>query len=517
VTAAVEHPLYRPVRARIALAAWIAALGALILLVLQLPLSPRFFALVAGWCMVATASLHWLAGRRHDPVFFPARFAVFAFEVVAAAWVAHYIGASSWLATLFLLFPAIEWNMLYPGIWGLMGSLLAVVASGTLIVGEAVGFVPAGAVFPAIDPEYGDPRYALAAFFVSGSVIVGLSTVVSGYAEAGRRQSRELGGANERLREMSEDVRRSHHELEKAYTKLGNTQAELVGAAKLASLGTLIAGVAHEINTPLGALNANHDTIRRALEKLQVILEDETVDEHELDDVRRIVRAIDGVTATNNMAVARMVKMVDSLRTFGRVDRSERDHVDLHEGIESTLAILKQELNGRSIAVVRDFGDLPLVECYPDQVNQVFMNLILNGAQAIRDAGTVTIRTRPAGDAVEVEIQDTGVGIPAENLARIYDPGFTTKEKRMGMGMGLLISRRIIDRHSGELRVDSEPGVGTTFTVRLPVRLQESTDDRPAASTATTESVPAAEAAGAPATYPVQRATTRGGHRATDH
>lgn len=479
--ATTEHTLYQPARARLVVAVWALTLGALILLALQLPLSGRFFGLVVGWAMVATATLHWLAGHRESALFFPGRFALFAFEVVVAAWLAHYIGASSWLATLFLLFPAIEWNMLYPGIWGILGSLLAVVASATLIIGEAVGFVPAGAVFPTIDPEYGNPRYALAAFFVSASVIVGLSSVVSRYAEAGRRQSRKLVAANDQLREMSEDVRRSHAELETAYEKLGNTQAELIGSAKLASLGTLIAGVAHEINTPLGALYSNHDTIRRALERLQTILEDEVVEEHELEDVRRIVRAIEGVTGTNNMAVDRMVKIVDSLRTFGRVDRSDLDFADLHEGIESTLAILGHELRSHGVTVVKDYGELPRVECYPNQVHQVFMNLILNAAQAIRGTGTITIRTRRVDEHVEIEIEDTGIGIREENLVRIFDPGFTTKGRRMGMGMGLLITSQIVDRHGGRLLVSSEVGAGTTFTVRLPIALAD--DDTGAGST----------------------------------
>ncbi|MEJ2501750.1 MAG: ATP-binding protein, partial [Gemmatimonadota bacterium] len=248
--------------------------------------------------------------------------------------------------------------------------------------------------------------------------------------------------------------------------------AELLSSAKLASLGNLIAGVAHEINTPLGALHSNHDTIRRALERLQEILADEVVDEDELEDVRRIVKAIGGVTTTNNMAVDRMVKMVNSLRTFGRVDRSELDWADLHEGIESTLAIISHELKGR-ITVEKDYGELPRVECYPNQVHQVFMNLIVNASHAIKEKGTITIRTRRDGDHVSIDIQDTGTGISEENLGRIFDPGFTTKGKRMGMGMGLLITRKIVDRHAGRLTVESEVGRGTTFTVVLPIRLPD--------------------------------------------
>ena len=468
--AEVERTLYRPIRARVGVALWALALGAVFRFTMDLPLNIRFFGLVLLWIAVVAAAFRWLVGHRDVPFFFPTRFAVFSFEVLVAAWLAHYIGASSWLATLFLLFPAIEWNMLYPGTWGLAGSVLAILATGALIVGEAVGFVPAGALFSGIEPEYAEPRYALGAFFVSASVIAGLSTVVGRYAEAGRKLARDLGTANERLFEMSEDLRESHAESEAAYRQLREAQAELVSSAKLASLGMLIAGVAHEINTPLGALHSNHDTIRRAIRKLEVILEDEVVDEHELDDVRRIVQALDGVSATNNMAMERMVKIVNSLRTFGRVDRSEIDRADLHEGIESTLAIIAHKLKDR-IEVVRDFGDLPKVECFPNQIHQVFMNLIMNAVQAIRGKGTVTIRTRRAGDEVSVEIEDTGVGIPAENLTRIFDPGFTTKGTRMGMGMGLLITSQIVDRHGGRIAVESEPGKGTVFTVHLPVRL----------------------------------------------
>ncbi len=466
-------PLYHPVRARAALAAWAFGAGILFLLVLHLPLDFRFFGLTAVWFAASALSLHWLTGHRGRPYFFFFRFAIFSVEVLVAVLLAHYVGASSWLATLFLLFPTIEWNMLYPGGWGFAGSVLAIIASGTLILAEAVGTVPAGALFLTIEPEYAEPRYALAAFFISLSVIAGLSTVVGRYAEAGRRQSRELALANDRLTELSDDLRRSHSEVEEAYAQLRSTQAELVGSAKLATLGNLIAGVAHEINTPLGALHSNHDTMHRALTRLQAILADEVVDEDELEDVRRIVKAVDGVTETNNLAVDRMMRLVTSLRTFGRVDRSEVDFADLHEGLESTLAILAHELKDR-VQVAKEYGELPRVECYPNQVHQVFMNLIVNAAQAIHGSGTITIRTRHEGDQVAIDVGDTGVGITAENVARIFDPGFTTKGKRMGMGMGLLITRQIVDRHHGHIDVRSEPGRGTTFTVRLPVRLPAS-------------------------------------------
>lgn len=246
----------------------------------------------------------------------------------------------------------------------------------------------------------------------------------------------------------------------------GDAVAELVNQARLATLGMLVAGLAHEINTPLGALNSNHDLLRRALGRLQVILADEVVDPDELEEVRRIVRAFDGILQVNDMAVERMMSLVMSLRTFGRLDSAEIDRTDLHEGIDSTLAIIAHEL--KDVTVVLERGALPLIECLPHQINQVFMNLLLNARQAMPDGGTISIRTRTEGDVVAVSIADTGTGMDSQTIARIFEPGFTTKGARIGMGLGLIICRRIVDSHGGTLDVQSAPGVGSTFTVRLP-------------------------------------------------
>jgi two-component system, NtrC family, sensor kinase len=267
----------------------------------------------------------------------------------------------------------------------------------------------------------------------------------------------------------------------------GDDLADRVNEARLATLGMMVAGLAHEINTPLGALNSNHDVLRRALVKLQDILADEVVEPHELEEVRRIVRAVDGILRVNDMAVERMSGLVRSLRNFGRVDRAEIDFADLHEGIDSTLAILAHEL--RPVSVHREYGELPPVECQPQQINQVFMNLLMNARQATPEGGSITIRTTSLPDGVEVRISDTGVGIAREHAGRIFDPGFTTKGGRIGMGLGLPICRQIVDRHGGRLSVESEPGAGAAFTLRLPLRYAAS------AATATARPTPTAEAA----------------------
>jgi two-component system, NtrC family, sensor kinase len=243
--------------------------------------------------------------------------------------------------------------------------------------------------------------------------------------------------------------------------------AEVVNQAKLATLGMLVAGVAHEVNTPLGAINSNHDVLRRALAKLQDILADEVVEPHELDEVRRIVRAVDNVLRVNDIAVERMNTLVRSLRTFGRLDRAQLDWADLREGIDSTLAILAHET--RDITIDVDYDELPPVRCHPDRLNQVWMNLILNAVHAMPDGGTLTVRASTEADTARLVFADTGRGIAPEHMARIFEPGFTTKAGRVGMGLGLLIARQVIEQHRGQILVESEPGMGATFTVLLPV------------------------------------------------
>jgi two-component system, NtrC family, sensor kinase len=254
--------------------------------------------------------------------------------------------------------------------------------------------------------------------------------------------------------------------------------ADAVGAARLATLGMLLAGITHEINTPLGALASNHDTVKRSLQRLHDILADDVVDVDELLEVRRIVRALNGAMRVNDLAMQRVQELVSSLRTFGRPDRAQIDLVDIHEGIGSALLLLRHRL-GR-ITVRQEFAELPALECYPQRVNQVFMNLLLNAVQALEGAagdgagtGMITIRTRADSGSVVVEIEDDGPGMTADVLARIFEPGFTTKGSRVGMGLGLIITQQVIDQHGGSLQVRSEPGRGTTFSVRLPLRLPE--------------------------------------------
>ncbi len=267
------------------------------------------------------------------------------------------------------------------------------------------------------------------------------------------------------------DRKRAEEALQKAYDELKEKQVQLVQSEKMASLGHLVAGLAHEINTPLGTLKATLDLFLGSVEKLKGVSPDPEVPPktRERQELALFFKRAEKLISASRAAVERMVKIFESLRKFARLDRAELAEVDLHEGIENTLTLLEQEFRGR-IEVVRDFGDLPPTRCYPSRLNQVFMNLLLNASHAIEEQGQIFITTRAGNGTVLIEIRDTGRGISSENLKRIFDPGFTTKGFGVGTGLGLSIAYEVITRdHSGEIGVESELGKGTTFRITLSV------------------------------------------------
>jgi len=266
-------------------------------------------------------------------------------------------------------------------------------------------------------------------------------------------------------RRSSEELKRHAAALEAANREIRQTQAALVQSEKMASLGNLVAGIAHEINTPVGAVSSSADVMRRALGKVREALPQSTVSENR--DLKRALEVLERIGVVNQEACERIVKIVRGLRNFARLDEAERKRVDLHEGLESTLTILHHELKNR-IEVVRAYGELPEVQCFPSKLNQVFMNLLVNALQAIEGRGTITIQTESSGGHVKVAIRDTGLGIGPDIVAKIFDPGFTTKGVGVGSGLGLAICYQIAKEHGGQITVDSVPGEGSTFTLILP-------------------------------------------------
>lgn len=283
-----------------------------------------------------------------------------------------------------------------------------------------------------------------------------------------------------------EALLRANEELTELNRKLSDAQDKLVQSEKLASIGQLAAGVAHEINNPIGFIFSNFGTLEKYLGQLFDMLaayeEAEPAlagtpaaarllrlrEEIELDYLKDDIPAL---MAESKDGIQRVRKIVQDLKDFSRVDaRQEWEWVSLHTGIDSTLNIVNNEIKYKA-DVVKQYGELPDVECLPSELNQVFMNLLVNAAHAISaERGTITIRTGTQNDEAWVEISDDGCGIPAENLKRIFDPFFTTKPVGKGTGLGLSLSYGIVKKHGGRIEVASEPGRGTTFRVSVPVR-----------------------------------------------
>ena len=292
-----------------------------------------------------------------------------------------------------------------------------------------------------------------------------LLELIAGQAGIAIDNTRLYESLDERVRQRTEELGAANARLEKTLWDLRATQAQLSQAEKMAALGNLVAGIAHEINTPLGAIGSNTDVFNRALRKLEAGLGAPEAKAA----VAPVMAMLAELNENNREACRRVTAILKNLRTFVRLDEAEWKFADLREGIESTLALAAHLARGR-IEVVREFGDLPAVECRPGPINQVVMNLLVNAFQAIEGRGTVWIRTRPDGDWVSLEVEDSGSGIKPEHLPKVFDAGFTTKRVGVGTGLGLAISQRIVEEHGGRIRAESEPGRGARFVVDLPIR-----------------------------------------------
>ncbi len=275
-------------------------------------------------------------------------------------------------------------------------------------------------------------------------------------------------------------------ELANRQRELERLQAQLVHTEKMASLGQLSAGIAHELNNPAGFVYGNMDLLQGYISELAKLFDAyDTVALPEdaallVDSLKaqigyeRLMGDLNSIISDCREGAQRICDVVKNLRLFSRLDEAELKRINIHEGIDSTIRLLSSYYSTGHIVLRRDYTDLPPVNCYAGQLNQVWMNLLVNAAQAVSDQGEVTISTRRDGDSVAIAISDTGTGIPEDERSRIFDPFFTTKPIGEGTGLGLSISYGIVERHGGTIAVVSELGTGTTFTVRIPIRATES-------------------------------------------
>jgi signal transduction histidine kinase len=247
-------------------------------------------------------------------------------------------------------------------------------------------------------------------------------------------------------------------------------QERLAVQEKMASLGSLVAGVAHEVNNPIGSIIGAADVSVRCIRKLNDLVQD--IEGH--DDIKqdpRLEKASRLLFENNRViteAGTRIAEMVRSLKNFARLDEADFQKTDIHDGIENTLRLVHHEFKNK-VTVITEYGDIPNIDCYPSQLNQVFMNLFVNAAHSIDEQGMVMIRTSADGENVYVKVSDTGKGIPAEDIGKVFDPGFTTKGGLgVGTGLGLSVCYNIMQKHHGTISVKSEVGRGTEFTLTLP-------------------------------------------------
>lgn len=304
------------------------------------------------------------------------------------------------------------------------------------------------------------------------------------YTENSRRlsiYSKELEENSKRLEEAKSQLEEYSRTLEEKVDvrtrEVREKQAQLVQSSKMASLGSLVAGVAHEINTPVGAINSMHNTLMRAVDKLKGEIED-TLRQNKLETEKFAgsIAAIDEANEVIRSGTERVIDIVRRLRSFARLDEAELKNASIHEGLEDTLTIIHHQIK-HDIKIVKNYGDIPYISCYPGRLNQVFLNLLINAKQAIKDKGEITLTTYVKNNRVHIEIKDNGQGISPVNLPKIFDPGFTTKGVGIGTGLGLSICYQIIQDHRGEIKAESQVGQGTTFTISLPMDLETILDN----------------------------------------
>jgi len=302
------------------------------------------------------------------------------------------------------------------------------------------------------------------------------------------RKNQELKLQHKALLELNEQL---DQRVQLRTTELENALAQLLQSEKMASIGQLAAGVAHEINNPIGFVSSNLGTLRHYIENLLRMLSAYEKSENEITpetrealaelkqqtDITYLREDVGNLLSESMDGLQRVKRIVQDLKDFSHVDENGMQSANLEQGLDSTLNVVGNELKYKT-KVVKEYGGIPNIECIPAQLNQVFMNLLVNAVQAIENHGQITIRTGQEEAFVWVEVEDTGKGINPEHLDRIFDPFFTTKPVGSGTGLGLSLSYGIVQKHGGRIEVKSEVGKGTTMRVWLPAKPDDACHNR---------------------------------------
>lgn len=262
--------------------------------------------------------------------------------------------------------------------------------------------------------------------------------------------SSQLSNAITRAELYQKNIR-TVNELKNTLKELKETQIQLINSEKMASLGQLVAGVAHEINTPVASIKSNNGIVAKLLG---------TIEDTELKEMLTDINEID------KEAVSRISSIVTSLKKFVRLDEAELQEADINKELDLTLELIRHETKNR-IEIIKNYGEIPVIKCFPNMLNQVFTNILINACQAIEGSGKITITTEYNNKKLIVKIKDTGRGIPRNQLNKIFTAGFTTKSSGVGTGLGLAICSKIIEKHHGEIIVNSEVGKGSEFIITI--------------------------------------------------
>lgn len=336
----------------------------------------------------------------------------------------------------------------------------------------------------ALEKEAQKRRYLILVFIFLSCLLI---LIVIGYISK-QKDNRLLKQQKEAILNVNKELKTKNDAVESGIKKLKDTQSKLVESEKMASLGQLTAGVAHEINNPVNFISSNIKPLKLSISEIMEILnayrklndaestESNIQKAKELEekyDIEYLIKELNTILAGINDGAERTKEIVLGLRNFSRLDKHQLKEIKLSEMIDSNLVLLRNKYKDR-IDIKRSYDEnIPYIQCYPGQLSQVIMNILNNAIQAIDGKGTISIKTRLSGEKAEILISDTGKGIPNDKLDNIFDPFYTTKEVGKGTGLGLSISYGIIQEHNGKIDVDSELGKGTTFTIILPLRQKE--------------------------------------------